>query len=87
MVADEEQQQSIIQKVRDTLLAYHTRDAVRNELVSLGFDVRAEHEGAVSLENTPAEIFVQIFVDGRGNVLDSHVVTFDEIELKPQTKG
>ncbi len=30
MAADREQQQNIIQKVRDTLSTYHTRDAVHN---------------------------------------------------------
>ena len=29
---------------------------------------------------------VQIFVNDRGDVFDSHVVTFDEIELKPRAK-
>ncbi len=56
------------------------------ELVSPGFDVRAEHRDAVALENTPAEIFVQIFVNDRGDIIDSHVVTFDEIEIKPQAR-
>jgi len=59
MVADEEQQQSIIQKVRDTLLAYHTRDAVRNELVSLASMSGQSTRGAVSLEEHAAEMFVQ----------------------------
>lgn len=86
MAANREEQQNVIGKVREILSTYHTRDAVREELESLGFDVRAEHGDVVSLENTHAEIFVQIFVNDRGDVFDSHVVTFDEIELKPRAK-
>jgi len=86
MAANREEQQNVIEKVREILSTYHTRDAVREELESLGFDVRAEHGDVVSLENTHAEIFVQIFVNDRGDVFDSHVVTFDEIELKPRAK-
>ncbi|GLI47828.1 hypothetical protein [Methanoculleus bourgensis] len=86
MVANREEQQNVIGKVREILSTYHTRDAVREELESLGFDVRAEHGDVVSLENTHAEIFVQIFVNDRGDLFDSHVVTFDEIELKPRAK-
>ena len=71
-------------KVRDVLSTYHTLDAVRDELESLGFDVRAEHGDVVSMENAPAEIFVQISMNDRGDIVDSHVVTFDEIELKPR---
>jgi len=86
MAANREEQQSVIEKVREILSTYHTRDAVREELESLGFDVRAEHGDVVSLENTHAEIFVQIFVNDRGDLFDSHVVTFDELELKPRAK-
>ncbi|MFY1642961.1 hypothetical protein ACK11Z_04400 [Methanoculleus bourgensis] len=86
MAANREEQQNVIEKVREILSTYHTRDAVREELESLGFDVRAEHGDVVSLENTHAEIFVQIFVNDRGDLFDSHVVTFDEIELKPRAK-
>jgi hypothetical protein len=86
MAANREEQQNVIGKVREILSTYHTRDAVREELESLGFDVRAEHGDVVSLENTHAEIFVQIFVNDRGDLFDSHVVTFDEIELKPRAK-
>jgi len=86
MAANREEQQNVIGKVREILSTYHTRDAVREELESLGFDVRAEHGDVVSLENTHAEIFVQIFVNDRGDLFDSHVVTFDELELKPRAK-
>ncbi|CCJ36955.1 hypothetical protein KH990_12700 [Methanoculleus bourgensis] len=86
MAANREEQQNVIEKVREILSTYHTRDAVREELESLGFDVRAEHGDVVSLENTHAEIFVQIFVNDRGDLFDSHVVTFDELELKPRAK-
>ncbi|WP_214020294.1 hypothetical protein [Methanoculleus sp.] len=84
MVVKEEEQQNVLAKVRDILSTYHTRDAVRSELEALGFDVRAEHGDVVSMENAPAEIFVQLFVNDRGDVFDSHVVTFAEIELKPK---
>jgi hypothetical protein len=87
MAVNKEEQQNILAKVRDILSTYHTQDAVRSELESLGFDVRAEHRDVVSLENTLAEIFVQLFVNDRGDVFDSHVVTFDEIELKLKGKG
>ena len=86
MAANREEQQNVIEKVREILSTYHTRDAVREELELLGFDVRAEHGDVVSLENTHAEIFVQIFVNDRGDLFDSHVVTFDELELKPRAK-
>ncbi|MCM2465759.1 hypothetical protein [Methanoculleus oceani] len=79
-----EEQQNILAKVREILSTYHTRDAVRSELESLGFDVRAEHGDVVSMENAPAEIFVQLSVNSRGEIFDSHVVTFEEIELKPK---
>ncbi len=85
MAVKEEEQQNVLEKVREILSTYHTRDAVRNELASLGFDVRAEHGEVVSMENTPAEVFVQLFVNDRGDVFDSHVVTFGEIELKPKS--
>ncbi|ABN57220.1 MULTISPECIES: hypothetical protein [Methanoculleus] len=85
MAVTEEEQQTVLAKVRDILSTYYTRDAVRSELEVLGFDVRAEHADVVSMENTPAEIFVQLSVNERGDVFDSHVVTFDEIELKPRS--
>ncbi|WP_292521589.1 hypothetical protein [Methanoculleus sp.] len=84
MAVKEEEQQNVLEKVRDILSTYYTRDAVRNELKSLGFDVKAEHGEVISMENTPAEIFVQLFVNDQGDVFDSHVVTFEEIELKPR---
>ena len=86
MAVKKEEQQAVLAKTREILATYHTRDAVRSELEFLGFDVRAEHGGAVSLENTPAELFVQIFVNERGDVFDSNVVTFEDIELKPGRK-
>ncbi|MCK9277240.1 MAG: hypothetical protein M0P22_04030 [Methanoculleus sp.] len=87
MAVNQEEQQGVLAKVRDILSTYYTRDAVRSELESLGFDVRAEHGDVVSMENSPAEVFVQLFVNDRGDVFDSHVVTFEEIELKPRGKG
>jgi hypothetical protein len=87
MAVNQEEQQGVLAKVRDILSTYYTRDAVRSELESLGFDVRAEHGDVVSLENSHAEVFVQLFVNDRGDVFDSHVVTFEEIELKPRGKG
>ncbi len=86
MVVNIEEQQKVLAKVRETLSAYHTRDAVKNELKSLGFDIRAEHGDVVSLENTSAELFVQLFANDRGDIVDTHVVTFEEIELKPPAK-
>ncbi|MCE5337822.1 MAG: hypothetical protein LLF90_03935 [Methanomicrobiaceae archaeon] len=87
MAVNQEEQQGVLAKVRDILSTYYTRDAVRSELESLGFDVRAEHGDVVSLENSLVEVFVQLFVNDRGDVFDSHVVTFEEIELKPRGKG
>lgn len=87
MAVNRDEQQSVLTKVRDVLSTYYTRDAVRSELESLGFEVRAEHADVVSMENAPAEIFIQLFVNDRGDVADSHVVTFEEIELKPRGKG
>ncbi|WP_292364300.1 MULTISPECIES: hypothetical protein [unclassified Methanoculleus] len=84
MAAKEEEQQNVLAKVRDILSTYYTRDAVRNELEALGFDIKAEHGDVISMENAPAEIFVQLFVNDRGDIFDSHVVTFEEIELKPK---
>ncbi|MDD3933629.1 hypothetical protein [Methanoculleus sp. UBA303] len=87
MAVNQEEQQGVLAKVRDILSTYYTRDAVRSELESLGFDVRAEHGDVVSMENSHTEVFVQLFVNDRGDVFDSHVVTFEEIELKPRGKG
>ncbi|KDE55330.1 hypothetical protein [Methanoculleus sp. MH98A] len=84
MAVTEEEQQTVLAKVRDVLSTYHTRDAVFSELEILGFEARAEHGDVISMENTPAEVFVQLFVNERGDVFDSHVVTFEEIELKPK---
>jgi len=86
MAVDREEQQSTIMKVREILSTYHTRVAVREELETLGFDIKAEHGDVTSLENANAEIFVQVFANERGDVIDSHVVTFDEIELKPRAR-
>lgn len=86
MAITEEEQQAVLAKIRDVLSTYYTRDAVRSELESLGFVVRAEHGDVVSMENAPAEIFVQLYINERGDVFDSHVVTFEEIELKPGGK-
>ncbi|BBL68295.1 hypothetical protein [Methanoculleus chikugoensis] len=84
MPITEEEQQAVLAKVRDILSTYHTREAVRSGLESIGFVVRAEHGDVVSLENAPAEIFVQIFINERDDVFDSHVVTFEEIDLRPR---
>lgn len=84
MAVTEEEQQKILVKVREILSTYHTRDAVRGELESLGFEIRAEHGDVVSMENTSAEVFVQLFMNDRGDVFDSHVVTFEEIEIRPE---
>lgn len=86
MAVDREEQQNTIMKVREILSTYHTRVAVREELETLGFDIKAEHGDVTSLENANAEIFVQVFANERGDVIDSHVVTFDEIELKPRSR-
>lgn len=86
MAVDREEQQNTIVKVREILSTYHTRVAVREELETLGFDIKAEHGDVTSLENANAEIFVQVFANERGDVIDSHVVTFDEIELKPRSR-
>ncbi|PKL61254.1 MAG: hypothetical protein CVV31_12375 [Methanomicrobiales archaeon HGW-Methanomicrobiales-2] len=85
-MAREEEQQNVLVKVRDILSTYHTRDAVKNELEFLGFVVKAEHGDVVSMENTPAEIFVHLSINDQDDIFDSHVVTFDEIELKPGGK-
>ena len=84
MAVTEEEQQAVLAKVRDILSTIHTRDAVRSELESLGFEVRAEHGDVVSMENTPAEIFVHMSMNDRDEIVDSHVVTFEEIDLKPR---
>jgi hypothetical protein len=42
---------------------------------------------ALSRENTPAEIFVQVSLHERGDLIDSHVVTFDEIKPRPGRKN
>ncbi|MFA5614554.1 MAG: hypothetical protein WC993_08815 [Methanoculleus sp.] len=86
MAVDREEQQNTIMKVREILSTYRTRIAVREELETLGFDIKAEHGDVTSLENANAEIFVQVFANERGDVIDSHVVTFDEIELKPRSR-
>ena len=86
MAVNREQQQKVLTKVREILSTYHTRDAVKIELESRGFTIRAEHGDVVSLENTPAEIFVQLFVTDRGYIVATHVVTFEEIELRPPAK-
>ncbi len=87
MAVNSDEQQRVLAKIRDILSTYYTRDAVQGELESLGFEVRAEHGDVVSMENGPAEVFVQLFVNERGDVFDSHVVTFEEIELKPRAEG
>ncbi|MDV2482391.1 hypothetical protein F8E02_10335 [Methanoculleus sp. Wushi-C6] len=87
MAANNDLQQSVLAKVRDILSTYHTQDAVQSELENLGFEVRAEHADVVSMENAPAEVFVQLSVNERGEVFDSHVVTFEEIELQPRGKA
>ncbi|NLA99718.1 MAG: hypothetical protein GX837_01955 [Methanomicrobiales archaeon] len=84
MAVTEEEQQKVLAKVREILSTYHTRDAVQGELESLGFEIRAEHGDVVSMENTSAEVFVQLFMNDRGDVFDSHVVTFEEIEIRPE---
>ena len=84
MAVTEEEQQAVLTKVRDILSTIHTRDAVRSELESLGFEVRAEHGDVVSMENAPAEIFVHMSMNDRDEIVDSHVVTFEEIDLKPR---
>jgi len=71
MAVNNEEQQKVLAKVREILSTYHTRDAVKSELESLGFDVRAEHGDVVSLENTLAEIFVQLFTNDRGDIFDT----------------
>lgn len=86
MAVNKEEQQKVLAKVREILSTYHVRDAIKNELKYLGFDVRAEHGDVLSLENTPVEIFVQLFANDRGDIVDTHVVTFEEIELKPPVK-
>ena len=85
-MAREEEQQNVLAKVRDILSTYHTRDAVKNELEFLGFVVKAEHGDVISMENAPAEIFVHLSVNDRDEIFDSHIVTFEEIELKPGGK-
>lgn len=87
MAVTSEEQQNVLAKVREILSTYHTRDAVRSELASLGFVVKAEHGDVVSMESAPAEIFVQLSANDRDEIVDSHVVTFEEIELKPGRKG
>jgi len=82
MAVNRDEQQRVLEEVREILSTYYTREAVQSELHSLGFEVRAEHGDIVSMENTPAEVFVQLFVNDRGDVFDSHIVTFEEIELK-----
>ncbi|WP_332450513.1 hypothetical protein [Methanoculleus sp.] len=84
MAVNSEEQQDVLLKVREILSTYHTREAVQNELTSLGFVVRAEHGDVVSMENAPIEIFVHISMNDRNEIVDSHVVTFDEIDLKPK---
>ncbi len=84
MAVNSEEQQDVLLKVREILSTYHTREAVQNELASLGFIVKAEHGDVVSLESAPAEIFVHISMNDRDEIVDSHVVTFDEIDLKPK---
>jgi len=84
MAVTEEEQQTVLTKVRDILSTIHTRDAVRSELESLGFEVRAEHGDVVSMENAPAEIFVHISMNDRDEIVDSHAVTFEEIDLRPR---
>lgn len=84
MAVTEEEQQAVLTKVRDILSTIHTRDAARSELESLGFVVRAEHGDVVSMENAPAEIFVHMSMNDRDEIVDSHVVTFAEIDLKPR---
>ncbi|HOI57428.1 MULTISPECIES: hypothetical protein [unclassified Methanoculleus] len=86
MATNIEEQQTVLLKVREILSTYHTRDAVRGELASLGFVVKAEHGNVVSMESAPAEIFVQLSVNDQDEIVDSHVVTFEEIELKPEKK-
>lgn len=84
MAVTEEEQQNVLAKVREILSTYYTRDAVQGELSSLGFEVRAEHGDVVSMENALAEVFVQLFMNDRGDVFDSRVVTFEEIEVRPK---
>ena len=84
MAVTEEEQQAVLAKVRDILSTIHTRDAVRSELESLGFEVRAEHGDVVSMENTLAEIFVHISMNYRDEIVDSYAVTFEEIDLRPR---
>lgn len=86
MAVDKEDQQQTLRKVHDILSAYGTADAVRSELESEGFVVKAEHGDAVSMENADAEIFVLIRMGEAGQVVADHVTTFDEIELKPVRK-
>jgi hypothetical protein len=83
MTVNKEEQQNLIARVREILSTYHPLDTVRGELEALGFGVRAEHGDVVSMENASAEIFVQLFLNEQRDVFDHHVVTFEEIDLKP----
>jgi hypothetical protein len=86
MTVDTEEQQRLLDKVHEIFAAYGTVDAVRSELESLGFVVKAEHGDAVSLENADMEIFVLIRMGGAGQIIADHVTTFEDIELKPSRK-
>ncbi|MDN7023444.1 hypothetical protein FGU65_00760 [Methanoculleus sp. FWC-SCC1] len=87
MAVNTEEQQKVLQQVHDILSAYGSVSAVRGELATRGFVVKAEHGDVVSMENADAEIFVLIRAGEAGQVAGSHVTTFDEIELKPQGKS
>ncbi len=87
MAVDKEEQQKILQQVHDIPSAYGTVSAVRDELASRGFVVKAEHGDVVSMENAAMEIFVLIRGGEAGQVIGDHVTTFDEIELKPPKKA
>ncbi len=87
MAVDKEEQQKILQQVHDIFSAYGTVSAVRDELSSRGFVVKAEHGDVVSMENADMEIFVLIRGGEAGQVVGDHVTTFDEIELKPPKRA
>ena len=84
MAVNSEEQQDVIIKVREILSTYHTREAVQNELMSLGFVVKAEHGDVVSMESASIELFIHLSMNDRDEIVDSHVVTFGDIDLKPK---
>ncbi|KUG20883.1 hypothetical protein ASZ90_009371 [hydrocarbon metagenome] len=74
-----EKQQAFIERVQDILSSTRELDRVREALGSLGFIVKGEHGGVVSMEHADAELFIQLRFNEEHTVISHNIVTYDEI--------